>query len=135
MAETNKNGLNAETYGLKFAIEELREQAMPLFSKTKASTPTEPERQNGSAGNGKVVPDSQNCALSKECFALASTVKKILEHLDDSVIREQRRAEWRMLGALIDRMLLIVLTLVVVLTTIYMYAIAPALYTQNNINY
>ena len=57
--------------------------------------------------------------------SLECNVAKILELLEENVKTEQLRAEWIMLGALIDRILLIVLIIAAVVTMSYIYAVAP----------
>ena len=58
-------------------------------------------------------------------FRSSLSVAKILELMEDNILKDQRRAEWRMLGALIDRILLIVLITAATSTTLYIYVIAP----------
>ena len=70
---------------------------------------------------------SQHCQL-EETFRLTSievSIAKILELMEQSVAKEQRRSEWSLLGALIDRILLIMLIIGATITTLYIYVIMP----------
>lgn len=110
----------------EISLEEL-EQHKPLAEKLTLS--------NGKVGGTHpMAMDSQleetnNSSYSKTndpvMVNLTDSVSQILRHLEDGVLREQRRAEWRMLGALVDRVLLIILIIAATITTVNIYAIAP----------
>lgn len=120
---TNDNGLNPEVLGLRFGLKELGTRQANLASLAKEETTEllgEPVANSTSARKETFSPND----LSK-LKSLAETTSKILELMQDNVLKEQRKAEWSMLGALIDRVLLILLILAASITTLYIYVLAP----------
>lgn len=58
-------------------------------------------------------------------ISLGNVVAKILEHTENKAMREHCRSEWKLVGALVDRILLTILFIADLVTTVYIYSVAP----------
>lgn len=123
LAATSENGLNPGALGLQVGMKELRTKAatlVALSSEEGEDSVLKRPLKNGNLHNHCCRDDH-----AKKLSSIEVIVAKVLELMEDSVLKEQRKAEWSMLGALIDRVLLIVLIIAATLTTLYIYMLAP----------
>jgi len=126
LSTTNDNGLNPDTLGVRFGLKEHSTQAASLILTDKEEGEDNPNKpllfsRRKTSRSCSCVNDVQHLTT------IEANVGKILELLEDNVLKEQRKAEWRMLGALIDRVLLIILIIAASTTTLYIYVIASPL--------
>ena len=121
MASTAENGLGPDMYNIKFGLRDIGNKAANLVTLAEGeSLENEPFMNNHKSNKGRC-----HCEVETDMHKLSLSVAKILELMEDNILKDQRRAEWRMLGALIDRILLIVLITAATSTTLYIYVIAP----------
>ncbi|XP_067934083.1 acetylcholine receptor subunit alpha-like [Watersipora subatra] len=123
LAATSENGLNPGALGLQVGMKELKAKAatlVALSSEEGEDSVLKRPLKNGNLHNHCCRDDH-----AKKLSSIEVIVAKVLELMEDSVLKEQRKAEWSMLGALIDRILLIVLIIAATLTTLYIYMLAP----------
>lgn len=125
LSSTVDNGLGPEAKSLRTGVKELTNNTTSTMAKLGNDEGTNhDDRQPLINGGGKHV----QCGHEKDENKLAAiqvSLTKILENIEDSVVKDQRKAEWHMLGALIDRILLILLLAIATITTLYIYVIAP----------
>lgn len=127
LTTTTDNGLNPDTLGLRYGLRELGTKTanlVALASDDDDSDSKQPLVHNGGKSQNKRCPCQDD---TQELSTIGVGVAKILELMEDNVLKEQRKAEWSMLGALIDRILLIVLIIAASTTTLYIYVLAPVI--------
>lgn len=126
MTSTAENGLGPEGHNIKFCLKKISDNATRIATLAEEEDcETEPLVNNNKRVRRRQLPKCQCQAERYEINKLSISVAKILELMEDNILKDQRRAEWRMLGALIDRVLLIVLIIAATSTTLYIYVIAP----------
>lgn len=131
LTTTSDNGLNPDELGLRFAMKELGANVAPLVALSNDDS-NDNVREPLPHGNSR----RKSCRCDPESSGLDSieiSLAKILELMEDNILKEQRKAEWSMLGALIDRILLIALIIAASTTTLYIYVLAPVFVPKQHI--
>ena len=131
LTATTNNGLSPEGISLKKGVKELgNNAASTLATLGNEETSDHETREPFINSNSKHIYNQCGCEEEpNKLSAIEVSIAKILELMEDNILKEQRRAEWSMLGALIDRILLIILIIAASTTTLYIYVLAPVSYT------